>query len=315
MATSSTSATLRDQLGQATIGGGGKDPREPGSFDPFQPYEKDSAKMTPAQKERRRQSKKLRRKQSRDLRQSSDAATTTSSKARTKPPLPQKWTGVDSEPEDFTTPRAALAKPARAPMQPTASEVALLQADTKKLRSIYSLPVTQTLIRWRASRGITGGNHHSYSEAMTAHIRGYLAATPCESCQRGGGPFLDCVLIDTSDLNSACTCCYWGGQGSRCTFHEPSRAPAVPQQHMMEGFALPVGRDYDNSLDILEVAERAALLTARLCNRARRLARNEPVSALAARGRGRHSSRSSARNTSSGSADQGDEDEVKEESE
>lgn len=67
---------------------------------------------------------------------------------------------------------------------------------------------------------------------------------------------------------------------------------------------MPEGRNYDDIADVKDMSEIATLMVIRLRSRARRFARNEPVSPLGVASRGHRLTRSSINYISFGNADQ-----------
>ncbi|TGO45822.1 hypothetical protein BOTNAR_0636g00050 [Botryotinia narcissicola] len=59
-------------------------------------------------------------------------------------------------------------------------------------------------------------------EAWLATRVGTLQARPCTNCRKGNGPFTDCVVAD-GHFKEACTNCYYGGQGSRCSLRHATQ--------------------------------------------------------------------------------------------
>lgn len=85
-------------------------------------------------------------------------------------------------------------------------------------------PVQRQLV-WRPTREKDLALHGSYGLAAEIQMRGTLNATPCRSCAQGAGPFGNgCVSFWSGygregkiPFGGACACCFWGGQGSRCS--------------------------------------------------------------------------------------------------
>ncbi|KAF4510280.1 hypothetical protein G6O67_002180 [Ophiocordyceps sinensis] len=65
-------------------------------------------------------------------------------------------------------------------------------------------------------------------EAVLAYVTGQVAARPCKNCQRGHGPWTQCVIYD-GQMCGSCSNCWFNASGSRCTFHENNN-PQPPQQ-------------------------------------------------------------------------------------
>lgn len=53
--------------------------------------------------------------------------------------------------------------------------------------------------------------------ALLMQIAGENAAIPCDRCQRGGGPFTECVKIP-GHYRDICANCTWGGNSPGCSF-------------------------------------------------------------------------------------------------
>ena len=54
----------------------------------------------------------------------------------------------------------------------------------------------------------------------------------CMSCQRGQGPFPQCVRLFHNGNVSACANCHWDSNDPRCAFHIPSRETRRPEANL-----------------------------------------------------------------------------------
>ncbi|KAF7888352.1 uncharacterized protein EAF02_002893 [Botrytis sinoallii] len=71
---------------------------------------------------------------------------------------------------------------------------------------------------------LVGPRRISKRRSMASNPVGTLQARPLHQLQEWNGPFTDCVVAD-GHFKEACTNCYYGGQGSRCSLrHEHQNA-------------------------------------------------------------------------------------------
>ncbi|PYI04121.1 hypothetical protein BO78DRAFT_388884 [Aspergillus sclerotiicarbonarius CBS 121057] len=59
-------------------------------------------------------------------------------------------------------------------------------------------------------------------EAVMFQCVGPVAATPCKSCLRNSGPFVECVQSDEF-WQKQCANCHYNAQGKRCEYHAVNR--------------------------------------------------------------------------------------------
>ena len=70
---------------------------------------------------------------------------------------------------------------------------------------ISSMPRRRTRLK---VRGTTGKTFSAFSGGQLqirvgrAHLVGELAATPCQSCLRGRGPFMDCIVVPVAPTSA-----------------------------------------------------------------------------------------------------------------
>lgn len=69
------------------------------------------------------------------------------------------------------------------------------------------------------------GDSLSNIEEARMQIAGTLAPIPCENCSRGNGKWVQCVVVTGYRGVTCCANCRWGGQGSRCQWHEAQLQP------------------------------------------------------------------------------------------
>jgi hypothetical protein len=57
---------------------------------------------------------------------------------------------------------------------------------------------------------------NSNRESYLAQCIGAVQTAPCKSCNKGQGPWKDCVVVP-GFLNGSCANCHFGGEGTRCS--------------------------------------------------------------------------------------------------
>ncbi|KAF7911011.1 uncharacterized protein EAF01_002519 [Botrytis porri] len=97
---------------------------------------------------------------------------------------------------------------------------------TASMNTLSLLPILRNTTMRPNRNLLVGPRRILNEEAWLATQVGTLQAHPCTNCRKGNGPFTDCVLAD-GHFKEACTSCYYGRQGSRCSLrHEHQNAVA-----------------------------------------------------------------------------------------
>ncbi|TGO16312.1 hypothetical protein BTUL_0029g00010 [Botrytis tulipae] len=97
---------------------------------------------------------------------------------------------------------------------------------TASMNTLALLPILRNTTLRPNRNLLVGPRRVLNEEAWLATQVGTLQARPCTNCRKGNGPFTDCVVAD-GHFKEACTNCYYGGQGSRCSLrHEHQNAVA-----------------------------------------------------------------------------------------
>lgn len=120
--------------------------------------------------------------------------------------------------------------PSRPPQVPSPAALATradnANADTATARAVRPVARLRGLsLRWVVDRGSAAGAYRTVNltaraanvESALAQARGVVAAQPCTSCARGGGPFSECVVL-AGQLLGSCANCHYGSEGARCSF-------------------------------------------------------------------------------------------------
>jgi hypothetical protein len=55
-------------------------------------------------------------------------------------------------------------------------------------------------------------------EAFLGQLTGVSVVRPCKNCNKGHGPWNECIIYD-GQMCGSCTNCWFNASGSRCTFH------------------------------------------------------------------------------------------------
>jgi len=136
--------------------------------------------------------------------------------------------GAAASPSSSTTASTTAAAASAQPVAPAALADAAdaAAANTATAQALRPQPRVRGLsLRWVAGRGSAPGAYRELRlasraqnvEAALAQARGTVAAQPCASCVRGGGPFIECVVV-AGQLGGSCANCHYGSEGARCSF-------------------------------------------------------------------------------------------------
>ncbi|KAI2616728.1 hypothetical protein GGR54DRAFT_219243 [Hypoxylon sp. NC1633] len=69
-------------------------------------------------------------------------------------------------------------------------------------------------------------------KAALMQVAGQLAKVQCRSCQKGNGPWVNCVLAPGNGLLSACANCFYNGRAKHCEFYRKDQRVT---QYIYEG--------------------------------------------------------------------------------
>jgi hypothetical protein len=61
-------------------------------------------------------------------------------------------------------------------------------------------------------------SRRSNVEALLGQLTGVSVVRPCKNCNKGHGPWNECIIYD-GQMCGSCTNCWFNASGSRCTFH------------------------------------------------------------------------------------------------
>lgn len=61
-------------------------------------------------------------------------------------------------------------------------------------------------------------SRRSNVEAFLGQLTGVSVVRPCKNCNKGHGPWNECIIYD-GQMCGSCTNCWFNASGSRCTFH------------------------------------------------------------------------------------------------
>ncbi|APA09707.1 predicted protein [Sclerotinia sclerotiorum 1980 UF-70] len=97
---------------------------------------------------------------------------------------------------------------------------------TASMTTLSALPILRHTIMRPNRVLLVGPRRVPNEEAWLATQVGELQNPACRNCAKGNGPFTACVVVP-GRLKEACTNCYYGGTGSRCTLrHDHENAVA-----------------------------------------------------------------------------------------
>lgn len=143
-----------------------------------------------------------------------------------RPPQHQGFTPINTAAAASTV----AGPPSRPPQVPSPAALATsadnANADTATARAVRPVARLRGLsLRWVVGRGSAAGAYRTVNpasraanvEAALSQARGVVAAQPCTSCARGGGPFTECVVL-AGQLLGSCANCHYGSEGARCSF-------------------------------------------------------------------------------------------------
>ncbi|CAD6441934.1 3ee1b2a2-ad7f-463b-b83f-070cfaa8e255 [Sclerotinia trifoliorum] len=97
---------------------------------------------------------------------------------------------------------------------------------TASMTTLSALPILRHTIMRPNRVLLVGTRRVPNEESWLATQVGELQVRACRNCAKGNGPFTDCVVVP-GRFKEACTNCYYGGTGSRCTLrHDHENAVA-----------------------------------------------------------------------------------------
>ncbi|KAJ8066340.1 hypothetical protein OCU04_005414 [Sclerotinia nivalis] len=87
---------------------------------------------------------------------------------------------------------------------------------TDSINAFALLPILRRTIMRPQRNLLLGPRRVVNEEAWLATQVGTLQNPACHRCNRNTGPFTDCVVVQ-GRLKEACSNCYYGGSGSKCS--------------------------------------------------------------------------------------------------
>ncbi|KAI9648442.1 hypothetical protein NHQ30_003076 [Ciborinia camelliae] len=129
---------------------------------------------------------------------------------------------------------------------------------TDSMKALALLPILRHTTIRKNRKLLVGPRRTNNEEAWQATQVGTLQNPACLNCKKGNGPFTDCVVAG-GHFKEACTNCYYGGTGYRCSFRldyekaiahlqaEDNAAPDIPGMAPANNFGGWIG-------DLAEVA-------------------------------------------------------------
>lgn len=104
------------------------------------------------------------------------------------------------------------------------------KGDTAFCRKLANEPVVRSSIQRRPDQ-VLKMTRRSNAEAFLAYVSGTRTVRACRNCQKGHGPWKECVIIE-GQLYGSCTNCWYNASGVRCTFH--SKLPFLRQPPLVK---------------------------------------------------------------------------------
>ncbi|TAQ90547.1 hypothetical protein B7494_g1100 [Chlorociboria aeruginascens] len=147
------------------------------------------------------------------------------SPAASPPPSPHQ---PESQPE-FGAASPPPPPPPAGPSQPVLAAPALtpLPAAPAKTTALMDILYAEPVLREAVCRPnrVIKLNRSSNYEAVIAQRVGQINSVKCKHCQKGSGPFVDCVSFD--HLGPSCANCHYNNEASRCSFRGTASAASV----------------------------------------------------------------------------------------
>ncbi|KAH6969682.1 hypothetical protein DER45DRAFT_608392 [Fusarium avenaceum] len=109
----------------------------------------------------------------------------------------------------------------------TAGEIALqtygvgIKIDSVLCKKLSVEPALREVKQRRPEMGLNM-TRRSNVEAFLGQLTGVSVVRPCKNCNKGHGPWNECIIYD-GQMCGSCTNCWFNASGSRCTFHESNQ--------------------------------------------------------------------------------------------
>lgn len=120
-------------------------------------------------------------------------------------------------------PYRALPSPDDDKTEVTAGEIALqtygvgIKIDSVLCKKLSVEPALREVKQRRPEMALNM-TRRSNVEAFLGQLTGVSVVRPCKNCNKGHGPWNECIIYD-GQMCGSCTNCWFNASGSRCTFH------------------------------------------------------------------------------------------------